>query len=153
MRLTDQCPENMSWLPVFSSSGSYCRLHNADCIHVDCLHHIIEYVDTGFLVVEVATCIFIVFLQWLADNEILLSVLSMVTNPIRRRLNIPNTLPKDKGKWRGHALMSFYMTVGLQSLSSVSQPSQSTLFQHWHFVYVFVSHRYQHVGHIWPPDL
>jgi len=39
-------------------------------------------VDTGFVVVEVTACSFVVFLKWwLTDDKILLSVLNMFTYP------------------------------------------------------------------------
>jgi hypothetical protein len=135
MRLTDQCPENISWPPVFSRSRSYCSLHGAGWRFGDCFHQIIEYVDTGFLVVEVATCSFIVFPQWWLTDKILPSVLNMVTYPIVEG-DWKFVIPNNEDSWRGHAIKFLYMTVELQSLSYILQPSQSTLLQNWRFVFV-----------------
>jgi hypothetical protein len=58
-------------------------LHNAGRRFGDYFLQIIGYVNTGFVVVEVTACGFVVFLKWrVTDDKILLSILNMFTYPI-----------------------------------------------------------------------
>jgi len=110
----------MSWPPVFSSSGSHCSLHNPGWRFGDYFLQIIGYVDTGFVVVEVTACSFVVFLKWrVRDGTILLSILNMFTYPTVEG-NWEFFTPYDKGQWRVHADKFLHMTVQFQSLSCIS---------------------------------
>jgi len=52
IHFTDQCQEKMSWTPVFSSSGSYCSLHNPGWRFGDYFLQTIGYVDSGFVLLK-----------------------------------------------------------------------------------------------------